>query len=241
MTFRELGQTLALAPVAKRLLGEVCTRVFEHRATQQMRNLLELDVVQVELVEARAFGVTAEKHVVLSQGRPDEADIAEVRPRAAVGAPRHPVADARIRDAGIALYERDLTNQRRHRPLRLGNRKAAGGVCRARHRMPDRGGLRLGARNSPTIEDGRQDAAVSVGEIGEQDVLLGSEPELRTQGLDGLAQCGPQAARIGVIDTSVLDEQPVAVVAISLLVPTEVVVDGAPVQRARRLELERDP
>src|ERR1035437_1471086 len=103
-----------------------------------MRDLLELHVVHVALVEAGPLGITPEIDVVLSERGADEPDIAEIRPGAAVGAPGHTVADTRLGDARLTLHERDLADQGGHRPLGLGDRETTSGVRGARHGMPDR-------------------------------------------------------------------------------------------------------
>ena len=90
MAFREVADALALAPVAEPFAGKLRARVVEERSTQHLRNLLELDVVHVELVEAGALEIAAEEHVVLAERGAHEADVAEVGTRAAVGAAGHP-------------------------------------------------------------------------------------------------------------------------------------------------------
>src|SRR5450631_2306907 len=99
--------------------------------------------------------------------------------------------------------------------------------------MPDCARERLRPPHSPTIKDCREGGAVAVAEVGEEDVLLCREPELRTQGLDHLAQRGPQPAGLRVMDASVLNEQSIAMVSIPLFVPPKVIVGRTPAQAAR--------
>src|ERR1035441_1842322 len=107
--------------------------------------------------------------------------------------------------------------------------------------MPDCAGQRLGPPHTPTVKNDRERGAVAVTEVGEEDVLLCREPELRTQGLDHLAQRGPQPAGLRVMDASVLNEQSIAMVSIPLFVPPKVIVGPAPAQAARVLERKRQP
>ncbi len=77
-------------------------------------------------------------------------------------------------------------------------------------------------------------------EVGDEDVLLRREPKLRPKGLDDLAQRGAEPAGVGVLDAPVLDEQPVAAEAVTLLVPAEMIVGRCPVELAWRREGERE-
>ena len=74
--------------------------------------------------------------------------------------------------------------------------------------------------------------AVCRREVGEHDVLLRREAEFQTKCLHDLAHRGSQVRALRVMDPPVLHEEPVAVHAISLLVPAEVIPGGLPVQPA---------
>jgi len=77
---------------------------------------------------------------------------------------------------------------------------------------------------------------LSVGDIGQQQVLLGREANAPPNGLDHAAQRAPQPAVRGVADAAVLDEHAQERASLSLLVPPEMVLDVRHLDRCSRRE-----
>src|SRR6202030_2846982 len=81
--------------------------------------------------------------------------------------------------------------------------------------------------------------AIAGCDAGEDHVLLGGQPDLRSKLLHDPAKPAARSHAVDVRDASVLDEDAQVKEPIALLVPAEVVVDRLPGQMLRRLELER--
>jgi hypothetical protein len=72
--------------VAEALAGEALFRIALDQRSQRRDDLVVAEVLAVELVQARAVERGAEIEVVLAGRAPDQADLGEVRPGAAVRA-----------------------------------------------------------------------------------------------------------------------------------------------------------
>src|SRR2546422_5733866 len=75
-----------------------------------------------------------------------------------------------------------------------------------------------------------------VGDIGQQQVLLGSEADTAPDGLDHTAQRAAQPAVLAVLDAPVLDEHTQERASVTLLVPSEMILDSGNLNRSGRRE-----
>src|ERR1700692_1001698 len=92
----QLLRTGTVAPIAEGLTAPALRAVGMQQRAQEVADGAERYGGRVQPVEPGACRVTAQEHVVLAQRRSDEADVAEVRARAAVGAAGHAHGDRRV-------------------------------------------------------------------------------------------------------------------------------------------------
>ena len=90
------------------------------------------------------------------------------------------------------------------------------------------------------IEEGLDRGAVFGSDAGQQDVLLGGQPDGQSEFSDHLAQAGAEVLAAAISDASVLDVESEIPATVALFVPAEVVVDGKGGHRADRGERKAD-
>src|SRR5437879_11915981 len=123
-------ESAAVDPVAEAFIRISFGSKRLEQGTKKRWDFRHRHVGGVQAIEARAVEIAPEHDVVFAKRRADEADVAQVRTRAPVGAAAHPDADALFGKTQLVLHRADVGEQPGHRPRRLPDRQAAGGMRR---------------------------------------------------------------------------------------------------------------
>src|SRR5712692_874465 len=228
----------ALGPVPETLAGPALGAERLEQRAQQCWNIGDGDVGGEHSVQARAVEIASEHDVVLAERRADEADVAEIRTRAAVWAAAHPKADALLAQAQLIEQGCELADQARQGALGFGHGEPAGRDGRAGHRVSNGPRNRLHRRDAVLRHQHFDARSVGGLDVGEDHILLGGKSYLRTQLVDDAPQPGTRADITDVGDASVLDVDADVQAPVALLVPAEMVVDRLPGELLWWLELE---
>ncbi|GKT59472.1 hypothetical protein ColTof3_06811 [Colletotrichum tofieldiae] len=200
------------------------------------QDLVLLDALAVQLVQALSVVAAAEVHVVRAVRLSDEGDLGEPRAGAAVGAARHAHDDRVLAQAVLLEAVLELGDEHGQVALRLGHGETAG-------REGDAGrGAEAQAGEVHVVElvllherlDGVQ---VLVGDVAEDQVLVAREAELALVHLCDLAQARLHLELGGVLDATVLDEEGEVAEARLVLLPAESVDVGLELEGALLVEL----
>ncbi|TKW57249.1 hypothetical protein CTA1_2221 [Colletotrichum tanaceti] len=200
------------------------------------QDLVLLDALAEQLVQALSVVATAKVHVVRAECLADEGDLGEPRTGAAVGAARHAHDDRVLAQAVLLEAVLELGNKHRQVALRLSHGKAAGREGDAGRGAESQAG-ELHVVKLVLLHKRRDGVHVLVGDVAENQVLIAREAELALVHLGDLAQACLHLELGGVLNAAVLDEEGEVIEARLVLLPAKGVDVGLKLEGALLFEL----